>query len=101
MTDLEGTAGKAREVRCYRVVGKVQGVGFRWWTRREAERLSVVGSVRNDDDGSVSVLAAGTREALDLFEDSLRRGPPLATVDGVHRVEGALDPSVKEFVVKR
>jgi acylphosphatase len=101
MSDPERTADKTREVRGYRVVGRVQGVGFRWWTCREAERLCLVGSVRNDDDGSVAVLAAGAPEALELFEDALRRGPPLATVDRVERVEGALDAAVTEFRVER
>lgn len=95
------TAHKMREARGYRVIGKVQGVGFRWWTRREAERLGVAGSVRNDEDGSVVVLAAAPGEVLDQFEDSLRRGPPLAMVERVDRWAPSVHPESEEFVVER
>ena len=54
--------------RAYRIVGRVQGVGFRWWTRRTAERLSLYGSVRNLTDGSVEVHVTGG--IVDLLKDS-------------------------------
>lgn len=73
--------------RAYRVVGRVQGVGFRWWTRGVAEQLGLGGTVRNLADGSVEVRAAGPEDALDRLEESLRRGPRLARVDRVERVE--------------
>jgi len=44
----------------FRVTGRVQGVGFRWWTRAQATRLGVEGTVRNAADGSLSVRPAGT-----------------------------------------
>jgi len=58
----------------------VQGVGFRWWTRKTAERLGVTGSVRNMPDGTVEVRAAGTEQALRELEDRLRDGPRSAKV---------------------
>ncbi len=80
MTDREEGGIEARS---YRVRGRVQGVGFRWWTRSTAERLGVSGSVRNLPDGTVAVRAYGPREALDMLEDMLRAGPRAARVDGV------------------
>ena len=39
---------------CFVVHGRVQGVGFRWWTHREAERLGIGGTVRNRPDGGAT-----------------------------------------------
>lgn len=73
----------AEQRRGYHITGTVQGVGYRWWTRREARALGVRGTVRNRVDGSVEVVAAGTPEQLDRLEACLRRGPPAATVTAV------------------
>jgi acylphosphatase len=70
-------------MRAYRVVGRVQGVGFREWTRRTAERLGVAGSVRNLPDGSVEVQASGSGDSLRQLEEALPRGPLAARVDRV------------------
>jgi acylphosphatase len=67
------------------VSGRVQGVGYRAWTRRQAMELGLQGLARNLDDGRVEVLAAGTPEALDTLDERLRRGPALARVDAVQR----------------
>lgn len=64
-----------------RVAGRVQGVGFRWWTRSLAQRLGVTGSVRNLEDGSVEVIASGTAEQLAALDEQLREGPPGARVN--------------------
>jgi acylphosphatase len=68
------------------VVGRVQGVGFREWTRRTAERLGLVGSVRNRPDGSVEVQACGSEESLIGLEEALPRGPLAARVDRVEKL---------------
>lgn len=70
--------------RGFRVHGRVQGVGFRWWTHRTAERLGIRGSVRNLVDGSVEVRAAGPPASIEEFEQLLHRGPGSASV---HRVD--------------
>lgn len=66
--------------------GRVQGVGFRWWARREATRLGLRGTVRNLADGSVEVHAAGDAEPLAAFLSALRNGPPGAVVSRVRPV---------------
>jgi acylphosphatase len=73
----------------YRVRGRVQGVGFRWFVMSAAERLGLEGFVRNLPDGSVEVVARGTREAVDELERILNRGPATARVDGVEKQEVA------------
>jgi acylphosphatase len=79
-------------MRAYRVVGRVQGVGYRDWTRRTAERLGISGSVRNLPDGSVEVQAFGSGEDLRRLEEELRRGPWASRVE---RVEATTpDPSM-------
>jgi acylphosphatase len=83
------------EARVYRISGRVQGVGFRWWTQRLATELGVVGDVRNLPDGTVEVRAAGDPPVMESFERKLREGPPSSRVDRLtvdtlaHRVEWA------------
>ena len=48
-----------------RVSGRVQGVGFRWWTRARALELGLAGSATNLPDGRVEVVAEAPREALE------------------------------------
>lgn len=56
------------------VTGRVQGVGFRWWTRARALELGLAGWARNLDDGRVEVVAEGTRERAEALL-ALLRGP--------------------------
>lgn len=70
-------------VRRYRLHGRVQGVGFRWWTRRQADLLGVTGTVRNEPDGSVAIVAAGDEATLRSFRTLLEEGPPTAHVDRI------------------
>jgi acylphosphatase len=67
--------------RYYRVTGRVQGVGFRFFTRTAALREGIHGWVRNAHDGAVEVSAEGDAEALERFERMLRQGPPGGRVD--------------------
>ncbi|MGV4795577.1 acylphosphatase [Rhizobium sp. F40D2] len=66
-----------------RVSGRVQGVGFRIWTREEALRLGLTGWVRNEVDGSVAALIAGSDIAISTMIERFSRGPAGATVSGV------------------
>jgi acylphosphatase len=85
------------ESRGYRVVGRVQGVGFRHWARGTAARLGLSGSVRNLPDGSVEVQARGRSDALRAMEDALRGGPPAARVECVERIAASADGQSAEF----
>jgi acylphosphatase len=66
-----------------RVRGRVQGVGFRAYSAREARRLGVDGWVRNEFDGDVTVVAEGEDSAVEAFLDWLHHGPPGARVVSV------------------
>ncbi len=78
---------RAVEARRYVVRGRVQGVGFRWFVEREAHILGIAGWVRNNHDGSVEVLAQGTRDQLSALHSRLREGPRAARVDAVEVTE--------------
>jgi acylphosphatase len=66
-----------------RVTGRVQGVGFRESCRREAQRLGVAGTVRNQGDGSVEAVFEGTAPVVDQMVAWCRRGPRSAQVRDV------------------
>lgn len=66
--------------RKFTVTGYVQGVGYRWYTMREARALGLAGWVRNLNDGSVEVWAEGPEHLLDKLEESLKMGPPGSVV---------------------
>jgi len=65
------------------VSGVVQGVGFRWSARAEAQRLGVTGFARNRPDATVEVEAEGTPAAVAAFVSWLKKGPPSARVSSV------------------
>ena len=71
------------EARRFLVRGRVQGVGFRWFVEYEANMLRIAGWVRNNPDGTVEILAQGTREQLAGLHSRLREGPRAARVDHV------------------
>ena len=71
--------------------GRVQGVGFRYALRREAERLAVHGWVRNRADGSVEAVVQGDPAGIEAMLAWARRGPDAAQVASldVEEAEGA------------
>ena len=70
-------------VRQVLIRGRVQGVGFRYWTMREAIRLGVTGWVRNRRDGSVEALFAGPSDVVADMMARCQKGPESAHVDAV------------------
>ena len=89
-----------REARTYRVTGRVQGVGFRWFTWDAATREGLVGFVRNEPDGTVEAVVEGEREALDRFEWTISSGPAGGRVDHVDRDIGPATGRFHEFSIK-
>ena len=75
-TSLDPTGDGLQPVRVtVHVRGRVQGVGFRWWTRARALELGLVGHARNTSDGRVEVVAQGSRGAVARFLDVLSEQP--------------------------
>lgn len=67
--------------------GRVQGVGFRHFARREAGKLGLVGWVKNLPDGRVEIQVAGDRERLEEYKQRLDGGPSFARVDHIEEHE--------------
>lgn len=65
------------------VTGLVQGVFYRAFTKEQADKNNITGWTRNLSDGSVEVLAVGSRDDLGSFIKSLRKGPSAARVDNL------------------
>lgn len=82
------------QARRYIVRGRVQGVGFRWFVEREAAAIGLVGWVRNNEDNTVELVAAGEPEQLELLKLRLQQGPRASRVDGVDEVESSPDEIV-------
>ena len=72
-----------RIARRYVISGRVQAVGFRWFTETVAAREGVHGWVWNLPDGRVEASAEGDAESVERFERAIRQGPPAARVDAV------------------
>jgi len=76
------------------VVGRVQGVGFRWWAKQAADELGVAGWVRNGAGGEVELMVQGRDDVVESYLERLADGPPMAAVDDVAvsdaEVEGEL-----------
>jgi len=91
---------KTTLARRFIVRGRVQGVGFRWFVEREAHTLGIAGWVRNNADGSVEVLAMGTRDQLVGLRSRLRNGPRAARVDDVEELEAKPRSDLKTFRIE-
>jgi acylphosphatase len=75
----------------YRVRGRVQGVGFRYFVERAANELGLTGWVRNRDDGDVEVYATGDSDGLAELAGMLWKGPRWAEVRGVDETEAPVE----------
>jgi acylphosphatase len=72
------------ETRQITISGRVQGVGFRNWVKKNCTNLSLVGNVRNTLDMKVEVITTGFKANLDKFCDKCQSGPTLAEVESVN-----------------
>ena len=72
-----------------RITGRVQGVGFRYWTEATATALGLAGWVRNRRDGAVEAVFQGEAEAVDAMLEACRAGPRFARVAQVETFDEA------------
>jgi acylphosphatase len=78
----------------------VQGVGYRYFAQRAAEKLSISGYVRNLRDGRVEVYAIGAEEKLSGFKNTLKNGPSFSSVQEVREETANLDAQFESnFVI--
>lgn len=86
---------------CRRLIisGRVQGVGFRWFTRTKAQQLGLKGWVRNLPDRKVEVLAVGSENLINIFIEILREGPALSRVDSIQVLDEIQDQEYSSFSI--
>jgi len=87
-----------RKVRL-RIYGVVQGVGFRYFVRKQALTLGLAGYAKNMPDGSVEVVLEGENEAIDMAIDACRVGPPSSSVARID-VEDLQPSNLKSFRIE-
>lgn len=97
MASAEKTSVQARR---FLVRGRVQGVGFRWFVEYEAQILQIAGWVRNNPDGTVEILAQGTRDQLAGLHSRLREGPRAARIDEVEVSEAQPVAGLTSFQIQ-
>jgi len=90
-----------RIARRFVISGRVQGVGFRWFTKDVAAREGVTGWVRNLPDGRVEALAEGDADAVTRVERLLHQGPPGARVQSVNAITEEPSGAYRNFAIER
>src|ERR1035437_2785382 len=90
----------AAHARRFLVRGRVQGVGFRWYVERDALILPLGGWVRNNPDGTVEILAQGTRDHVAGLHSRWREGPRAARVDNVEVSEAQPVAGLTSFLIQ-
>ncbi len=101
-TPVKLTIEVNRKMRLYVLIsGKVQGVFFRNFTKRNAKQLGINGYAKNLANGKVEVVAEGEKMQLDALVKLLWQGPPAAKVDDVKIEERDFTGEYKSFDVKR
>ena len=83
----------------YLIKGKVQGVAFRYYTKKLAEELGIYGYVKNLINGDVETVVSGSPENLEVFENFLHTGPPSAKVSYVEKKESDSEIPVSSFEI--
>ena len=101
VSDTVDQGNMTTPVRAYRITGRVQGVGFRWFTSRVAKELDISGTVQNHPDGSVRVHAKGAPALLDQLETTIGQGPAAARVEAVESMEPSQEVKTDGFRIER
>ena len=88
------------EKRQFTIYGRVQGVGFRFYTMRQAQKLMLSGSVKNLSDGSVLVIAVGIEDQIAAMRQWLKTGSPAARVDRIIEQEYIGEREFMDFKIE-
>ena len=85
-----------KRIEC-KVIGRVQMVMYRDFACRKAAKLGLRGMVKNNDDGSVTVIAEGEEDTLMVYMNDLNQGPVLANVEHIEVVWGDNKDEFSQF----
>lgn len=91
---------ETRVAKKYKIMGRVQGVGFRYFTDHAARELGLCGYVKNCPGGSVEAYAIGEPEMLDRFKLRLAAGPRGAIVTSVEESDESVSSRYTGFVIE-
>ncbi|EEV24535.1 acylphosphatase [Actinobacillus minor 202] len=83
------------------VFGRVQGVGFRFFTLQEAKQIGITGYVKNREDGSVAVVAQGSEAQIQQLRLWLSKGPRTSQVERVIEQNYQTNERFEQFVILR
>lgn len=84
------------------IQGRVQGVGFRYFTRQHADDLDLTGWVKNLPDGSVETVISGEPDSVEEMLRRLQKGPVSARVDNVKEIRSGNErESFRDFSIRR
>ena len=100
VTKLPKNKSAVTVARKFRVRGRVQGVGYRYFAERVANQLGICGSVKNLADGSVEVYAIGAESDLNAFKSRLAEGPIAASVTAVEESDEAVRSDYQGFSIE-
>ncbi len=81
------------------VKGRVQGVGFRYFVKKTAEKHGIKGYVKNLSDGNVFIVAQGEEFKINLFIEEIKKGSPMSYVTGIS-VQDIPNTDYKSFFIK-
>jgi len=86
-------------MKCFHLIikGDVVGVGFRGWMKREAEKLSIVGWVKNRQDRAVEAVVQGEEESVKKIVELSKKGPDVAWVEKIEVTEKPVDKDLFVF----
>ena len=82
------------------VSGKVQGVGFRYFSQMKAVQYGITGWAKNLADGSVEIVALGSKDQLDPFIEDLRVGNPFSKINNIEITENGITEDYHSFTIK-
>lgn len=82
------------------IEGRVQGVGFRYWTLRLSRSFFVEGWVRNLSDGSVEIFVQGDSSTVKDFAEAVKSGPPHSSVQRVQMIPVTPDNRIQGFSIR-
>lgn len=84
------------------ISGRVQGVGFRYYTYRSAKELGIKGWVQNLQDGTVETVVTGSQEDVEKMVDKLKEGPPSSRVQNIEEINGQINAdNFNDFTIRR
>jgi len=89
-----------KAARKYKISGRVQGVGYRFFAERVANQLGITGYVKNGWDDTVEVYAIGDEVALEEFKRQLAEGPRSARVTSIQETHEPVDKHYATFMIE-